>query len=73
MAATDTFHITPEQAELYEERFVPALFAHWVDAVLEAAGCEPASSCSTSPVAPASSPGTPHNAWAPPDTSPVWT
>ncbi len=37
MAATDTFHITLEQAELYEERFVPALFAHWVDAVLEGA------------------------------------
>jgi ubiquinone/menaquinone biosynthesis C-methylase UbiE len=38
MAATETFQITPEQAELYEERFVPALFAHWVDAVLDAAG-----------------------------------
>lgn len=38
MASTETFHITPEQAELYEERFVPALFVHWVDAVLEAAG-----------------------------------
>jgi SAM-dependent methyltransferase len=35
MAATE---ITSEQAELYEERFVPALFAHWVDAVLDAAG-----------------------------------
>lgn len=38
MAKTETFQITPEQAELYEERFVPALFAHWVDAVLGAAG-----------------------------------
>ncbi len=38
MATTDTFQITPEQAETYEERFVPALFANWVDAVLEAAG-----------------------------------
>jgi cyclopropane fatty-acyl-phospholipid synthase-like methyltransferase len=38
MAATETFQITLEQAELYEERFVPALFIHWVDAVLEAAG-----------------------------------
>ena len=38
MATTETFQITPEQAELYEERFVPALFAHWVDAVLDAAG-----------------------------------
>ena len=38
MTATETFQITPEQAELYEERFVPALFAHWVDAVLDAAG-----------------------------------
>ena len=38
MATTETFQITSEQAELYEERFVPALFAHWVDAVLDAAG-----------------------------------
>lgn len=38
MNTTETFQITSEQAELYEERFVPALFAHWVDAVLDAAG-----------------------------------
>ncbi|MDQ4053063.1 MAG: methyltransferase domain-containing protein [Actinomycetota bacterium] len=38
MADTEIFQITPEQAELYEERFVPALFAHWVDTVLDAAG-----------------------------------
>lgn len=38
MTATETFQITSEQAQLYEERFVPALFEHWVDAVLEAAG-----------------------------------
>ncbi|HET6693856.1 MAG TPA: methyltransferase domain-containing protein [Pedococcus sp.] len=38
MAATETFQITAEQAEVYEERFVPALFAHWVDAVLDSAG-----------------------------------
>jgi SAM-dependent methyltransferase len=37
MANTETFQISPEQAELYEERFVPALFAHWVHAVLDAA------------------------------------
>lgn len=39
--ATETFTITAEQAELYEERFVPALFARWVDAVLDAAGVRP--------------------------------
>lgn len=38
MTTAETFQITGEQAELYEERFVPALFTHWVDAVLEAAG-----------------------------------
>src|SRR5688572_24257902 len=38
MATTETFQITSEQAELYEERFVPALFAHWVAPVLDAAG-----------------------------------
>lgn len=37
MATTESFQISSEQAELYEERFVPALFAHWVDAVLDAA------------------------------------
>ena len=41
MTDTETFQITAEQAELYEERFVPALFAHWVDAVLDAAGVRP--------------------------------
>ena len=40
MATTETFQITSEQAEAYEERFVPALFAHWVDAVLDAAGVQ---------------------------------
>lgn len=38
MTATETFQISADQAELYEERFVPALFAHWVDPVLDAAG-----------------------------------
>lgn len=38
MTTSETFQITAEQAELYEERFVPALFAHWVDPVLDAAG-----------------------------------
>lgn len=41
MADTETFQITAEQAELYEERFVPALFAHWVEPVLDAAGVRP--------------------------------
>ncbi|NIK58207.1 class I SAM-dependent methyltransferase [Kribbella shirazensis] len=35
---TETFRITREQAELYEERFVPALFRNWVDLVLDGAG-----------------------------------
>lgn len=38
MTETDAFQVTTEQAEIYETRFVPALFAQWVDAVLEAAG-----------------------------------
>lgn len=41
MAETETFQITPEQAALYEERFVPALLAQWVDPTLDAAGVEP--------------------------------
>jgi len=41
MATAETFQITAEQAEAYEERFVPALFAHWVGAVLDAARVRP--------------------------------
>jgi SAM-dependent methyltransferase len=37
MADLETFHLTLEQAELYEERLVPALFGNWADAVLDAA------------------------------------
>lgn len=35
--ATEQFQISAEQAETYEERFVPALFQQWVEPVLEAA------------------------------------
>lgn len=38
MTTTETFTITAEQAELYEQRFVPALFAQWVAPVLDATG-----------------------------------
>lgn len=39
--ATETFQIDSEQAEAYEERFVPALFQHWVEPVLQAAAPKP--------------------------------
>lgn len=35
---TETFQISAAQAETYEAQFVPALFAQWVDPVLDAAG-----------------------------------
>ena len=38
---TEHFQITREQAEAYEERFVPALFAQWVEPVLRAAALRP--------------------------------
>lgn len=38
MTTAERFQITPEQAEIYEERFVPALFAHWVEPMLDAVG-----------------------------------
>lgn len=38
---TQTFQISVEQAEAYEERFVPALFRQWVEPVLRAAAVEP--------------------------------
>ncbi|KHL17095.1 UNVERIFIED_CONTAM: hypothetical protein LK11_14070 [Mumia flava] len=39
--ATEQFMIDAEQAEAYEERFVPALFRQWVEPVLEAAEVGP--------------------------------
>jgi ubiquinone/menaquinone biosynthesis C-methylase UbiE len=35
---TETFQITPEQAEAYEELFVPALFAQWSPLLIDIAG-----------------------------------
>jgi len=35
--ARETFRISAEQAEVYEERFVPALFQQWVEPMLDAA------------------------------------
>ena len=39
--ATEQFLIGAEQAEAYEERFVPALFRQWVEPVLQAADVGP--------------------------------
>lgn len=39
--ATETFQVSAEQAETYEERFVPALFRQWVEPVLQAAAVGP--------------------------------
>jgi ubiquinone/menaquinone biosynthesis C-methylase UbiE len=45
MTATDrpeeTFQIPPEVAELYEARFVPALFAEWAPRLVDVAGVRP--------------------------------
>ncbi|MFD4421676.1 methyltransferase domain-containing protein [Agromyces sp. NPDC058484] len=38
---TETFQITPEQAEAYEEFLVPALTAQWTDPMLDIAGVAP--------------------------------
>lgn len=38
--APERFHISAEVAEIYEKRFVPALFADWAGPVVEAAGVE---------------------------------
>ena len=37
-ASTETFQISADQAEIYETRFVPALFAQWAPLLLDAAG-----------------------------------
>jgi SAM-dependent methyltransferase len=38
---TETFQITPAQAEMYESTFVPAIFAQWAPLLLDAAGVAP--------------------------------
>lgn len=38
---TETFQVSAEQAEAYEEHFVPALFRQWVEPVLEVASVGP--------------------------------
>jgi ubiquinone/menaquinone biosynthesis C-methylase UbiE len=40
---TETFQISPEAAEAYEARFVPAIFAEWAPRTLEAAHVGPGS------------------------------
>lgn len=41
MATTESFQITCAQARCTRGRFVPALFAHWVDAVSAPPTCVP--------------------------------
>jgi SAM-dependent methyltransferase len=38
MSGTETFELTPPQAEFYESTFVPALFAPWAPLLVEASG-----------------------------------
>lgn len=38
---TETFELSQEQAEFYEAKFVPALFADWAPLLVEAAGVRP--------------------------------
>jgi len=38
MNTTETFQISAEQAEIYEQTFVPAIFAQWAAPLLDAAG-----------------------------------
>ncbi|MBB3085388.1 methyltransferase domain-containing protein [Geodermatophilus sabuli] len=40
-SATETFQISAEAAELYEARFVPAIFAEWAPLLADAAGVRP--------------------------------
>lgn len=42
--ATETFELTPQQAEFYETKFVPALFGEWAPLLVDAAGVRPGAS-----------------------------
>lgn len=39
--ASEAFHLSPAAAEMYEARFVPALFAEWAPRLIELAGVVP--------------------------------
>jgi SAM-dependent methyltransferase len=41
MSRTETFELTPPQAEFYEATFVPALFAEWAPLLVEASEVQP--------------------------------
>lgn len=41
MSSTETFQISAEQAEAYEAKFVPAIFAQWAPPMLDAAAVGP--------------------------------
>ncbi|HVL97815.1 MAG TPA: methyltransferase domain-containing protein [Egibacteraceae bacterium] len=43
-STAETFELTREQAEFYEARFVPALFAEWAPLLVDAAAVCPGSS-----------------------------
>ena len=55
----ETFQIPLEAAEMYEAKFVPALFAEWAPRLIEIAAVKPGDACSTWPVGPESSPAPP--------------
>jgi SAM-dependent methyltransferase len=40
-SSTETFQISAEQAEIYESKLVPAIFADWAPPLVDAAGVEP--------------------------------
>lgn len=40
-SSNETFHLSVEQAEIYEAKFVPAIFAQWASPLLDAAGVAP--------------------------------
>lgn len=58
MSAPDSFQLSADAAEIYETRFVPALFAKWAPPLVEAAGVVPGQTVLDVPAAPESSPGT---------------
>ena len=44
MSTTETFQVSVEAAELYESRFVPAIFAEWAPLLVDAARIRPGQS-----------------------------
>ena len=71
--SVETFQLSVEAAEVYESRFVPALFADWAPHLVEAAGVAPGQAVLDVACGTGWWPGRPPTGWAAGAGWPAWT